>query len=292
VRRQLVAGGLAVALASVFALALALRGGREAPPPPQPRPSAPTQTAPPQPKGIPAVAPPWRGAGALVWHEADVDPALLAGQLRAAGFGWVAVFLHDGLKEDPVVSGWIERFVAAGGPVVGGWGVLRDRPEEEAALAASLLELHGLGFYVANAEAAYGASGDPARSGRFVAAFRGRLPELPAALSSQCLPPAGFDLHAWRDAGFAYLPQAYVNQFGDRVQPQACLDAVAGVFGPSSVHPTIGTYGSLHAVSPQTYADLLAAAGTVGFSVYVAEITPGETWAALGRAARELGIAG
>jgi hypothetical protein len=269
-----------------------LRDERETAPPPQPTPSAPAQPAPPpEPKGIPAVAPPWRGAGALVWHETDIDPVLLAEEMRAAGFDWVAVFLHDGAAEDTLVSGWIERFLAAGGPVVGGWGVLRDRPEDEAALAASLLELHGLGFYVANAEAAYGSGGDPARSARFVAAFRGRLPELPAALSSQCLPPPGLDLHAWSDGSFAYLPQAYVNQFGDRVQPKACLDAVAGIFGPVSVHPTIGTYASLQAVAPQTYAELLAAAGTVGFSVYLAEVTPRETWDVLGRAARELGIA-
>src|SRR4051812_9225683 len=59
----------------------------------------------------PAPAPPpsvpfsWSNAGALIVHPADVDPAWLAQQMRAAGFGWVALDLDP--APDP---GWIARF--------------------------------------------------------------------------------------------------------------------------------------------------------------------------------------
>ena len=77
----------------------------------------------------------WAAAGAFVWHETDVDPELLGRDLLEAGFGWVAVFLHDGTAEDPVEADWVTRFRRVTGLPVGGWGVLRTRPAEEAAFA-------------------------------------------------------------------------------------------------------------------------------------------------------------
>ena len=148
------------------------------PPPPTTTPEAP---APPPPTPTPQQPPPadvpfsWSSAGALVWHETDVEPTALGQTLRAAGFGWVAVYLHDGLVEDPVEADWVYRFRLASGLPVGGWGVLRTEPEQEAALAEQLLERYSLDFYIANPEVEYefsGESGPEPRAKWPVAAFR------------------------------------------------------------------------------------------------------------------------
>jgi len=71
---------------------------------------APTTTAPPPPPTTtqPAPTPPpaavpmsWDNAGAIVWHSSDVDPTWLGQTLRAAGFGWVAVYLGENGRLKP-----------------------------------------------------------------------------------------------------------------------------------------------------------------------------------------------
>jgi hypothetical protein len=243
----------------------------------------------------------WAAAGAFVWHETDVDPELLGRDLREAGFGWVAVFLHDGAADDPVESDWVTRFRRVSGLPVGGWGVLRTQPAEEAALADRLLTRYGLDFYVANAETDYeysGANGmDPARFERsraFATAFRALRPGFPAALSSYCRPDMhDLDWAAWRAAGFVFLPQAYVNDFGVDAAPAACVRAAAPVFGAGNVHPTIGMHpGARRALTGAGYARLLRRARTVGFSVYLAETRMDDReWQSLGAAIDALGIA-
>jgi hypothetical protein len=59
------------------------------------------------------------------------------------------------------------------------------------------------------------------------------------------------------------------------------------------VHPIVGMYqGSLGLGSAAAYAQLLQAAGTKGFSVYLAEQgMTGAKWAAFGQAITNLGIA-
>jgi hypothetical protein len=243
----------------------------------------------------------WDEAGAFVWHESDVSPEVLGHELRDNGFGWVAVFLHDGLTADPVEDDWIARFRRASGLFVGGWGTLRTQPVEEAALASSLVTRYRLDFYIADAEAEYGYSGTGApdqerfrRSQKFVAAFRQLEPSLLAGLSSYCRPDQhDIEWHAWSSAGFVFLPQAYVNDFGPAAAPQTCVRAARAFFPVISVHPTIGMYpgisGSLQA---GTYARYLERAGTVGFSVYLAETRmTSEEWGALGLAIARRGIA-
>jgi hypothetical protein len=250
--------------------------------------TAPTVTAPPP----PTQAFSWQAPGALVWHETDVDPEALGRSLRESGFGWAALYLHDGLSEDPVDPGWIDRFRRASGLPLGGWGVLRADPEQEAALADALLARYGLSFYIADAEGDYEFSGQAGpsdersgRSRRFVAAFRARRPDLPAGLSSYCRPDMhDIDWRSWRSAGFVFLPQAYVNQLGAKAAPAVCVKAAAGFFGAAEVHPTIGMYGAPRAVSAERYAALLAAAGIQGFSVYPAEVVSPDEWRALGPA--------
>jgi hypothetical protein len=59
------------------------------------------------------------------------------------------------------------------------------------------------------------------------------------------------------------------------------------------VHPTVGTHeGALRPVSAAEYVDLLAAAGTRGFSVYLAETRmTAADWAAYAAAIGPTGIA-
>jgi hypothetical protein len=243
----------------------------------------------------------WQAAGALVWHETDIDPALLAGELRENGFGWAAVFLHEGTVEDPVEADWVRRFRDASGLPVGGWGVLRASPGAEAQLANTLVRRYGLDFYIANAEADYeysGAGGPDGeryrRSRAFVEAFRALEPALPAGLSSYCRA----DMHdlewgAWREGGFVFLPQAYVNDFGADVAPAVCAQGATPFFPAEAVHPTIGMHaGQQSSLPASAYTGLLHEAGTTGFSVYLAEtrMTP-DDWRTLGTAIAALGIA-
>jgi hypothetical protein len=238
----------------------------------------------------------WRAAGGLVWHIGSIDPTGLGERMRAAGFGWVAVFLADGLERGPDVRSWVERFRRASGLPVGGWSVLRGDPVGEARLAADLVAVGGLDFYVADAEREYGLTNDGvrdparyARSAAFTAAFRLAEPDLPAGLASYCRPDQNdLDWQAWADAGFAFLPQAYVNQHGPQLAPAACAAAAAPFFPRSAVHPTVGVYGGPYA--PVDYAGLLADAGTTGFSLYPAEATEID-WPAYAHAIATLRIA-
>jgi hypothetical protein len=260
----------------------------------------PTTTAPAAPT---QVAFSWDDAGGLVYHPAEIDPQWLGAQMRAAGFGWVAVFLGDGPSLAAPDAGWIYRFRLASGLPVGGWSVLRDDPVGEATAAAGLVSASGLSFYIADAEAEYaytdlnGQSGDAVqyqRSQAFVSTFRSLQPSLPAGLSSYCRPDQhDLDWRAWAKAGFAFLPQAYTNDFGGAATPTSCVDGAARFFPRADVHPTIGSYfGSLGAVPPATSIADLHAAGTTGFSIFPAEVnTTAEDWAAYGHGIATLGIA-
>ena len=245
---------------------------------------------------------PWAGAGAFVWHETDVAPEALGLQLRESGFSWVAVFIHDGVEADPIEGDWVRRFRESSQLLVGGWGVLRAEPEQEADLAHRLLAEYSLDFYIANPEAEYKLSDDfgPSeerygRSRRFVDAFRALEPDTPAAMSSYCrADQQDIDWEAWQRSGFVFMPQAYVNDFGAAASPASCAEGAADFFPSGAVHPTVGVYAGQDEDEPsaERYAALLAEAGTVGFSVYLAEtrMQSGE-WRTFGAAIDELAIA-
>ena len=132
------------------------------------------------------------------------------------------------------------------------------------------------------------------RSRAFARAFRALRPGLPAALSSYCRPDMhDLDWAAWHTADFVFLPQAYVNDFGAAAAPAACVSAAAPVFGAANVYPTIGMYpGARRPLTGAGYARLLRRAGTVGFSVYLAETRMDDReWQSLGAAIDSLGIA-
>jgi len=244
---------------------------------------------------------PWEGAGAFVWHETDIEPETLGAQLLANGFSWVAVRIHDGLTADPIEGDWVRRFRAASGLRVGGWGVLRTDPEQEADFAHGLLADNALDFYIANPEAEYKYSGDDGwsaerydRSQQFVQRFRELEPDTPAAVSSYCRANTqDIDWKAWSDSGFAFLPQAYVNDLGGAGSPTSCAEGAAGLFPSDAVHPTVGVYpGQVEEPSPERYTELLDAAGTVGFSVYLAETQMhASDWRTFGNAIAEDEIA-
>src|SRR5262249_22687242 len=115
-----------------------------------------------------------------------------------------------------------------------------------------------------------------------------------AAVSSYCRPDRhDIDWSAWRSAGFAFLPQAYVNDFGESASPRACVDAAKAYFPAASVHPTIGMFpGVERSLRGAAYARMLAQAGTVRVSGYLAETRmTSDDWHALGEAMRARGIA-
>lgn len=243
----------------------------------------------------------WRAAGAFVWHPGAIDPTVLGRELRANGFGWAAIFVHDGLHAAPVDPVWIDRFRRASGLPVGGWGVVRTDPVREAGLVHDLVQRYHLDFYAADAEAeyAYTGPGGPSgarfgRSARFVDEFRRLEPTLSAAVASYCRPDQhDLDWKAWRAGGFDFLPEAYVNELGPPVSPASCLAGAAAFFPPDRVHPIVGMYqGKLGLGVATAYARLLHDAGTTGFSVYLAEEGMTEQkWAAFGKAIATLGIA-
>ena len=233
-------------------------------PPPAPAPATTQPALPPTP-----VAMSWDHAGTIVWHWHDTDPDWLGHTMRAAGFGWVAVFLGEGGVSDPPDLDWINRFRAASGLPVGGWSVLGVDPAGDAFRAVQLIRADRLSFYIADAEFPYNGRSD--RSRAFVSAFRAAQPKLPAGLSSFCNATA-LGLAAWANAGFVFLPQAYVNDFGAAVAPAACVRAAAPYFAKANVHPTVAYYQGVRGyVPPAQFAALLAQAGTTGFSIYPAE---------------------
>lgn len=268
----------------------------KAAPPPQvtttvakPKPPPPTTTAPPPPPPPPRIAMSWNNAGAFVWHTHDVDPTWLGQQLRSAGFGWVAIYLGSSGNAEPIDPEWVTRFIMASGLPVGGWTSLVGYPHSDAGFAVAQLKRNGLTFYVANAEASY--QSKPGASQEFVSRFRQLEPTMTAGLSSLC-DAQGVGLQPWASAGFAFLPQAYVNDFGQNVSPAQCV-RTAAPFAASDVHPTVGSYrGQKGYVSPQVYAQMLAQAGTTGFSVYLAETNMNaQYWQAYGQAIKSLHIA-
>ena len=295
--RVLAALGGALAVGVAIAIVITHRNKQTAPPPPPtttssattapsptttaPPPTTTTQPAPPPPPA--AVPMSWDNAGAIVWHSSDVDPTWLGQTLRAANFGWVAVYL-------PPDPNWMYRFRLASGLPIGGWSVLGDHPGYEAGLATRLVRKYGLAFYIADAEQPY--ADVPSRSSTFVRVFRRDQPSLPAGLSSLCIANA-LDLTAWAGGRFAFLPQAYVNDFGSGVDPVNCANTAQAIFGRANVHPTVASYaGTFGRVAPARFVRLLALAGTTGFSVYPAEVAmSSEDWQAYGDAITSLHIA-
>jgi Putative peptidoglycan binding domain len=227
--------------------------------------------------------------GMLVWNAQNL-PGFLPDEMKAAGFGWIALDLHDGLSlvEKTDYRALIAQYRSRGIEVAG-WGVLRTQPQEEANLAADLCATYDLHAYIADAELEYGytqATGPCGecfeRSDRWVEAFRART-DLELALSSYSI-LANHDAHyvPWIQAGAAAMPQTYTNEF-TWATPEAGVAGAVDLKQPHNppngwprdlIYPTIGNYpvDGVHLPSAAEYADLLRQARVVSFCIYLAEL--------------------
>ena len=232
---------------------------------------------------VPSVAL-WNHAGVFVADtRAFPGPSSLADELAATDFSWIAIQIHNGLATRRIDLSWLGVF-RAHGLAVGGWGVELKRPRREARLAARLVDRYGLDFYIADAESSYkvDTGGVWGRSSAFTQAFRALEPTLPAALTTYGAPTCTcvfpIDYGAWRRTHFALLPQAFYNQFREYRPDRTVAHALRAGWRRSEVHPVIGVY---HGFPAARYVPLLRRAGTIGFSVFVAEAARPNDYAAL-----------
>lgn len=238
----------------------------------------------------------WQGAGVIVDDAAafDLDRARVLGRNR---FRWVAVKIHHGLRRVPgnekVLAGEWSRAFRQEGVRICGWGVLDGHPVREARLLATIVRRLELDCYIADAENAYmgtGYGGVVKRSAIFVRAFRARLGSLPAAVTTYgaaihpwILP---FDYGAWRDRGFALLPQAYLPIAAHYDPRDTLAHAVRAGYPQARIHPMLGI-GWRQARRKHWGGDYvwrLLEARTKGFSVFRGETTSDADFDVLGRA--------
>jgi hypothetical protein len=227
---------------------------------------------------------PFDGAGVFVDNTGNFPgPWRLAAALEAAHFTWVAIHVHNGLNQIGVDPNWV-AVLREHGLEVGAWGTEEQHPLIDAVFADLAIRLNGFDFYIADAEAPYERTrGGGWRSSTFVKEFRRLEPTLPAALTTYGAAPAPWvipiDYASWRDAGFDLLPQAYYNQFPRILRPDMTVEHSLRAGWPlDRVHPVIGVYRRYPAVN---YVPLLEAAGTTGFSVFLADQATAEDYQAL-----------
>jgi hypothetical protein len=225
------------------------------------------------------------GAGVFVHDPLNLPgPWGLAEALEANHFTWIAFQVHNGLPQYEIDQLWLDVF-RAHGISVGGWGTEEEHPLIDAVLADLAVRRYGFDFYIADAEAPYLATRKNGwkRSQTFVQVFRWLQPTLPAALTTYGAAVAPWvlpiDYAAWRDAGFDLLPQAYYNQFPRVYRPDMTVAHSLRAGWPlERVHPVIGVYRKYPAAR---YVPLLEAAGTTGFSVFLADQATAADYAAL-----------
>jgi hypothetical protein len=174
-------------------------------------------------------------------------------------FGWATlqVFNGDTLQDVNYIEAWRDelRFNGLGFSI---WGVLLTDPEGDADRANAAINLYKPDFFIANAEDAYktDSGGVRARSATFVTDFRTMQPSIKAALSSHGAASGEnvfgdvtnadasvFDYKSWYDAGFHWMPQAYVNQDAAYAPNLTVRHARRANWPFRYVHPTIGIYG-------------------------------------------------
>jgi hypothetical protein len=227
--------------------------------------------------------------GLFVWNAQNL-PGFVPDEMRAGGFGWIALDLHDGLElvEKADYRALIAQYRAKGIDV-SGWGVLRTRPAEEAALAVDLCARYDLHAYIADGELelGYTQGSGPCdecfqRSDVWVDAFRKRT-NMELALSSYSI-FAQHDAHyaPWIKAGAVAMPQTYTNEF-TWATPEAGVVGAVDLKQPQNppngwprdrIFPTIGNYavGGVQLPTAQEYVALLKQARVVSFSIYLGEL--------------------
>jgi hypothetical protein len=220
---------------------------------------------------------PFTGAGVFIDDIGNLPgPVGLAETLERDGFTWIAFHAHNGILESyPQNAEWFQ-VMRAHGLRVGLWGWEDAHPWLAAQLAVFEVRMTGADFYIADAEFDYlRAAHSPGwyRSRTFAQTFRQFEPTLPAAVttfgaavSPWILP---LDYAAWRAQGFDLLPQAYYNQFPKVDRPESTVaHALRAKWPLDRVHPVIGVYRKYPAAN---YVPMLRAAGTTGYSVFLAD---------------------
>lgn len=217
------------------------------------------------------------GAGVFVDNPGDFPgPVALADELQRDHFSWVAFHAHNGIWVSwGVPQDWIDA-LRSRGIAVGLWGWEDAHPQLDAQLAVYQVRQVHADFYIADAEWDYERARHSAgwyRSQMFVNTFRQYEPDLPAAVTTFGGAPAPWvlpiDFAAWRGAGFDFLPQAYFNQFPRVDRPDLTVaHAERAGWALDRVHPVIGVY---HRYPAANYVPLLRAAGTTGYSLYLAD---------------------
>jgi hypothetical protein len=233
------------------------------------------------------------GVGVFADNPQDFpDAETVAGWLEAAHFTWIAMHIDDVGTLDWTDPTWIPT-MRAHGIKVGIWGVEGLDPIAGAAVADFALQLYGLDFYVADAEAPYEGkrrSTGWERSSMFVRAFRAMQPTIPAALVTLGAAKAPYvlpiDFAAWRHGGFDLLPEAYYNQYKGYRPDLTVAHAQRAGWPLTAVHPVIGVY---HDYPAANYVPLLQNLGTQGFAVFLGDqMTPADYLALSGIAAATL----
>ena len=212
------------------------------------------------------------GRGVWVWEAGAQDPGRLAARLRRHRFHWLAVKAADGtsrFNSDAQLRAYAEA-AEREGLGFGLWAYLvGEDPDREAQLCADLVERYDADFFLADAEIEYERAQAPV-SRRFARAFRSRLPQLPAALSSfgrVDLHP-GLDWRAWREAGFDFHPQAYTCE-STALSPRACVEHAAAIWPRDRIRPTLGAYrGAAGRPSGAALADSVRDLGATGFDLW------------------------
>jgi hypothetical protein len=179
------------------------------------------------------------------------DAPLFCAKAKDAGFGWVALLVHEGQKVAGThfnPTGFGQTIKNAGMAAVA-WGSLFDAPEAEARVAAQVAA--PFDFYLPNPELAYKLETSEEaffRADRFVAEFR-KHSDKKGAISTL----VGADIHfrPFFDAGFDVLgPQTYTNspEYGAYTPRAGVERAVASIqhdfpgWAPGRVCPTIGMW--------------------------------------------------
>lgn len=205
----------------------------------------------------------WDRLGVWVWEIGNngLDGNLnnYIRYMKENGFGWFAIqaFNGDTLMDQTIMAKWRNALWNNNmGFVI--WGVHHNDPEGDAQRASAQINLWGADAYIANAEDEYKTDngGTRAHSAAFVNEFRDQQPSIKCALSSYGA-AAGenifgsttdvnasvFDYKSWYDAGFHFMPQAYINQDSAYAPNLVLRHAKRAAWPFRYVHPTIGIFG-------------------------------------------------
>lgn len=172
-----------------------------------------------------------KGKGFYIWKIRDCEggnPAAIAMAAKKAGHSHALIKIADGTYV--YNRGLVEPLVLALEAVgIEAWGwqyTYGQRPEEEASLAAGLVDGYGLAGFVVNAEVEYKTPGAQERAERYMGRLNAKRPPVKVALSSFRYPSyhPEFPFAAFMRAVDFAMPQVYwMQEHNPRMQLRQCL---------------------------------------------------------------------